>query len=305
MKKILITGAYSLLGSGLLNTIPSQKYQIFPCFHNHAFKSLKQKNIIPIPLDIINQKNTTEIFSKIKPDIVIHAAALSDVDYCEKNKKETRQVNIQGLKNILNNCKIYNSKIIFISSNAVFSGNETPPGGYSENDQPDPINYYGLTKFEGEQLVRHSGITFLIFRLITMYGWEPSGARQNPVTWKLIQFKKEQILPMVTERFINPLYNINAAHAIWSAITQNRTGLFHIAGADKVSRYQWALEVASIFGYPESLIKPVKSNFFPSLTARPANTCFNTDKMKKELGIKPISLKLGLELMKNASINTI
>jgi dTDP-4-dehydrorhamnose reductase len=301
MQKILITGAYSLLGLGLLKTLPPQKYTLHLGIYNHLYNIDKLSHI---SLDILNLQNTREVFSKIKPDIVLHAAAISDVDYCEKNKKETIAVNINGLQNIINNCIRFKSKIIFISSNAVFNGNKSSDNGYSEKDKPDPINFYGKTKLEGEQLVQKSGLPYLITRLITMYGWEPPLCRPNPVTWQLQKLKNKERLLMVTDRFINPLYNLNASQAIWSAITKNKNGIYHIAGNDKTSRYQWALEVARIFGYPESLIKPVKSELFPQLVNRPKDTCFNTYKMEKKLGIKPLSLQTGLKLMKSSMENT-
>lgn len=290
MPKIVITGANSLLGLGLIKKIP-QKFGLYLTHHNHPvhFNNLKSSF-----LDIRDQNSVNKLIYSQKPDIIIHAAAISDVDWCQKNRKAAAQTNIHGTKNVIGAAQKIGAKIVFISTNAVFDGRHAP---YKETDQTSPINFYGKTKVEGERLTQTSQLPFLIIRLITMYGWPPGKNRDNPVTWQLKKMAKNQTLNMVSDRYITPLYNLAAAEAIYSAITKNKTGIYHVSGADRVSRFKFAKLAAHIFGYNQNLIHETTSDFFKNLAPRPLDTSYETSKMQKELKIKPLSLKKGLKLM--------
>lgn len=299
MKTIIITGAYSLLGSALLQTISSKRYQIIPTWHNKK-KVLSSQNTSDAFLDVANHVSISKAFKKYKPDIIIHAAALSDVDYCETHREEATLINFIGTKNILNECKRFGTKIIFISTNAVFDGTKAP---YTENDLLHPVVFYGKTKQKGEELVKKSMLPFVIVRLTTMYGWQPQGARLNPATWIIQMLTQKKKLFMVDDHFINPLLNLSAAEGISEIISKDHTGIFHIAGRDRVNRFELTLEIASVFNFSTSHISSVKSNFFPKLTSRPIDTSFSTQKMEKVLQIKPLSLREGLLMMKKHKID--
>lgn len=288
MKKILITGSHSLLGLGLIKTKPNNIH-VFPTVH-------RKINASQIQLDVTDKKNVKSVFQTIQPDFVIHSASISDVDYCEKNKKEARSVNIRGTKNIIEQCKIYKSKIIFISSNALFDGNKDT---YKESDIPHPLNYYGKTKLIGENLVKESTIPFVIARLMTMYGWQPKGARPNPVTWLLKKLRNTKKVIIVNDVYLNPLYNLDAAKIIWKLIEKNKQGIYHVAGNQKINRFDWMKKTAIIFGQNKELIAPVLSNYFENKIAkRPLQTVFSIEKTKKELQITPKNISLGLNHMK-------
>ncbi len=294
MKTILITGAHSLLGSALLQTISTVNYRVITTWHNQKTVS-SSKNANAIYLDITDPVSTSEAFKKFKPQIIIHAAAVSDVDYCENHKKEAIRINVKGTKNILNECQRFDTKIIFISTNAVFDGTKAP---YRENDVTNPTVFYGKTKWKGEMLIKHSTLPFAIVRLSTMYGWQPEGARLNPATWILHMLTQGKKLHMVDDRFINPLFNLSAAEAIAKIISSEHKGIFHIAGKNRVSRFELAREIASVFKLPISRIVSVKSSFFPNLTIRPVDPSLSTQKMEKYLGLIPLSLSEGLVKMK-------
>lgn len=294
MKTIIITGAYSLLGSALMQTISTENYRVITAWHNKK-TVLSSKNTNTTFLDIANPVLVYETFKKFKPHIIIHAAAISDVDYCETHKEEAVRVNISGTKNILSECQHFGTKIVFISTNAVFDGTKAP---YKENDIPHPIVFYGKTKHEGEELVKKSTFPYIIVRLTTMYGWQPQGARLNPATWILQMLTEGKKLFMVDDHFINPLFNLSAAEAIAGIISNDHAGIFHIAGKNRVSRFELAQEIASIFKFPTTRISSVKSSFFPRLTSRPVDASLSTQKMEKLLRIKALSLKEGLIMMK-------
>ena len=245
--------------------------------------------------DIKDTVKVGDFIKKVNPKIIIHAASAGNVDYCEKNPEEAYRVNVKGTQNIIDGAKKVNAKVIFLSSNAIYDGNNPP---YDEKSKHNPIDVYGKTKVEGEQLIIKSNLNYCILRLITMYGWPQPGGRTNPVTWVIDNLKKGQKINVVNDIYNNHLWAGQAAEVIWEVIKKNIEGIYNIAGGDCISRYDLARKVAKVFELDSSLINPVSSDFFKSIAKRPKNTCFNTEKMEKELDIKPLTVKEGLRLMK-------
>ena len=292
MKTVLFTGATGLLGRYFFKSPPAS-YKLVGTYNKNS--SIKNKDFFK--LDITNKNEVLSLFKKVSPDIVIHAASLGNIDYCEAHKKEAEDVNVKGTDNVLYACRKIGAKIIFTSSNAVYDG-EKPP--YSENSPTNPLDVYGKTKVKGEKLVEKSGVPFVILRLMTMYGWPEKGGRGNPAVWVIGEVKNKRKINVVSDIYNNHLYAGQAADAVWKVIKGNRKNeIYNIAGEDCVSRFELALKVAEVFKLDVPLITPVKSNFFKSIAKRPRNTCFNTSKAQKELKYKPLNIMSGLKLMKN------
>ncbi len=236
------------------------------------------------------------IFSEAKPELVIHTAGIADVDYCEKNYDEAYYSNVRGTRNVIELCKEYGSRIVYISTNAVFDGRNAP---YSEDDPLCPINNYGRIKLECEEAIKNSALKYLILRPILMYGWNNKNERLNPVTWLLNKLQNKEKVHIVSDVYENPLLNHKCAEAIWFLIKLNKEGFYHIAGKDVVNRYEFAKIIAEVFEpHNEGLIIPVSSDFFPNIAPRPKNTSYNSEKITRELNIKPLGLKEGLLYMK-------
>lgn len=279
--RIVFTGITGLLGGYFLK----KKQRGFEVI------GVSRKNF-----DITDKKKVFDFIQKTKPQIIIHAASLGNVDYCEQHPTEAYKVNVEGTQNIIDAAKEVNAKIIFLSSNAIYDGDNAP---YDEKSNPNPIDVYGKTKVEGEKLVKKSNLDFVIVRLITMYGWPNSIGRGNPVTWVIDNLKRGERINVVNDVYNNHLWADQAAEVIWKIIKGNiKDDIYNIAGADCISRYDLACKVAKVFGLDSSLITPVDSSFFKGIAKRPKNTCFNILKMEKELGIKPLTVDEGLRLMR-------
>jgi dTDP-4-dehydrorhamnose reductase len=291
--KILITGANGLLGRGLL-TLTKDSYELIPAIHVN--KGSCGRSIVN--LDITDKKDVFDKFKIIKPNIVIHTASIGNVDYCEKHQKEAYEVNVKGTLNIVKACEKFGAKHVFLSSNAVFDGLHAP---YSENSKIQPVNYYGKTKAIAEELVEKSKADFTIVRLILMYGWNNLSSRQNPITWLMQKIKNKEKVKLVNDTYANPIYNLHAAKSIYKIIDLKKGGIFHLAGKDRVNKYEMGLVVAEVFGFDKKYIEPVSSDYFKGIARRMPDTTYNTEKMQKELKILPLSLKKGLELMKSAN----
>lgn len=291
-KKVLITGSRGLLGLALLQTLKDD-YHIVPTVHTTK-KDDSDKTLLR-PMDICNGDEVHAVFNHHAPDVVVHAASIGNVDYCERNKEEAYRANVEGTDNIIHACKEHGSMLIFISSNAVFDGSAAP---YTEESTPNPINYYGQTKAIAEEHVQSSGLKYAIARLILMYGWNHPSERHNPVTWLLNALHKKERVKLVNDTYTNPIYNIQAGEAIKNMIRQRSQGIFHLAGGERMNRYDFGRKTAEVFGYDHTLIEPVDSDYFAGIAPRMPDTTYATKRMQDELHVTPMTIAEGLEHMK-------
>jgi len=297
--RVFITGSTGLLGSTLIRTAPKEvilgatynKNSLVPNIACHYF-----------PVDITKKTMVNRAIKSFKPDVVIHTAAIATPDYCDKHRKEAWAVNVVGTKNLLEACKKSNTLFVYITTNGVYDGKNPP---YDESQTPNPLDYYGKTKYESEKLTKKSGLPYLIMRLITMYGWNNPDERQNPVTWLMeILGKNKTPINMVSDMFNNFLYVESAAEVIWKAILQGKVNEeYNIAGKECISRYDFSRKIAKTFMLDEKMIYPVTLNFFKNFVARPKNTCFITSKMEKDLQTKPLPILSGLKHMHNHQLS--
>jgi dTDP-4-dehydrorhamnose reductase len=297
--RVFITGSTGLLGSTVIRLAP-KGIKIGGSVHIN--KLVPNVNCEYHNLDITKYNEVEKALTKFKPDVVIHTAAIATPDYCDKHQDEAYQVNVVGTQNVIKACKKVGSKLVYITTNGVYDGENAP---YDESSIPAPIDYYGETKYEGEKLTQNSDLDYLLIRLITMFGWNNPQERQNPVTW-LVEILGTNKTPvnMVTDMVNNFLFVEFAAKAIWKAIQRDKwRDSFNIAGQNNLSRYDFSVEIAEVFGLDKKMIFPVTLDFFKNFVARPKNTCFKTDKMEKELELEPLNSKKALIYMKNHPLN--
>jgi dTDP-4-dehydrorhamnose reductase len=293
VKRVLVTGGTGLLGVAIQRSAPKDI---------QGFSIYFPERSLPIPLpfsilaaDVSDRMEMQSVFEWAKPDVVVHTGAIGSVDFAEKNREQTRIINVGGTEVVAELCQIYESRLIHISSNAVFDG-RTPL--YSETAPVNPINYYGQLKVDAENVVRESTIPWTILRPILMYGWPYQGERDNPVVWWVRSLENGKPIKVVDNVFNKPLPAWSCAEVIWAIIQQNRTGIYHAAGRDHISLYRFALLTAAVFGLNASLITPVPDSYFPEIAPRPKDTSFDTTKMETELGVKTVGVRDGLFKMK-------
>jgi len=291
--RVLITGGTGLLGVALqkLSPLGIEGHSIY-------FPERPLPIDLPFPIraaDVTDRKQMRAAFEWARPYVVIHTAAIGSVDFAERNPGETRRVNVGGTEVIVEMCQSFNSRLVYISSNAVFDGRKPP---YSEAAPTCPINQYGKLKVEAESIVRASSVPWAIVRPILMYGWPYPGERDNPVARWVHFLKSGTPIKVVDNVFSKPLAAWACAEVVWAVIQQQRTDIYHAAGEDRLSLYQFALRVAEIFELDASLIIPVPDSYFPEIAPRPMDTSFNTSRVENELGVKPVGVRDGLAIMR-------
>lgn len=280
----LITGGSSLLGKYLKQTRP-EGINLYSTWFSNPVEEANYH------LDVCNNRQVNGVFERVKPNVVIHCAAIGSVDYTEKYFTETRDTNVLGTESILRAAEDFGAKFIFISSNAVFSGDHPP---YSEKDERKPSNRYGSIKREAENLVMRSR-HWVIIRPFLMYGWPYSGGRPNWLTIILEHLKMGKAVELVNDVYWQPSHAEDVAQTIWKLIDQE--GVFHVASDEKLSLYEFGLKIAEVWGYEPFLIQPLSSSKLNWLAKRPIDSTFNLDKIH-ELGIRLRGVKEGLQSLK-------
>jgi dTDP-4-dehydrorhamnose reductase len=290
---ILITGITGLLGTALVKQENKGRDILGLYLGDYAMQD--SKSIRYRVCDICDKDKLFGLVSEGEVEYIIHMAGLANVDVCEREQVLGRHSNVDGTNNICELAKLKNAKLVYVSSNAVFDG-ENPP--YSEEDEPNPINRYGAMKLECEALVKERLNDFLIVRPIIMYGLNNPNERSNFVLWVLDKMRQGEKINIVTDVYENPLLSNQCADIVWQLIDSGKTGTYHIAGNNIISRYEAALQIAKVFDMDASLINPVLSEFFTNLALRPKNTSYNTQKIKKELNVELFSFEEGCRLLK-------
>ncbi len=280
--KILIVGK-GFFGEKLFSMLQSRGIEV-----EATMQPLEQGFI---PLDITDKASVENVISNSHAETVVLTAAVSSVDYCEQHKEETFNVNVQGTKNVVAACKKNLSKLVFLSTDYVFDGKKR---NYSENDKPNPLQYYGATKLLGEQDVLGQLDDSLVLRVSSLYGF--NSQKDKPcfpvfVINQLIQGKQVNASLQIT----CPTLIDDAANALIQLVKKNEKGIFHVVGADALSRIAVAKAVAMEFGLDSKLIKKTGDLHFVAM--RPEDSSLSTKKLNS-VGIKMNDFKNGLKTMK-------
>jgi dTDP-4-dehydrorhamnose reductase len=287
-KKILITGVSGLLGSKMA--------YLFSRETSWETLGTYNRNRIDIPAsmhktDLANEKEVNKLVSSINPDVIIHTAALTGVDYCETHKEEAWRVNVDGTRNIAEIAEKINAKLIYISTDYVFDGEK---GMYKENDQTHPVDYYGETKLEGEKVVKETCDGYLIVRPSVLYGWNP--VKLNFVTWMIKELKEGNKINIVKDQFNTPTLADDLAELILEMIKKEALGIFHTSGSERISRFDFALKIAGIFELNKNLIKPTTSDKLNWIAKRPMDSSLDVSKISRIR--KPLNVEDSLRRMR-------
>lgn len=288
---LLVTGGTGLLGKALAASVPPE-VQAYWTHLRDLPASVASSRFTR--LDVADRESVFRLFAELRPAAVVHAAAMGNVDFAEQNREAAWQVNVGATQNIVDACRDYGARLIYLSSNAVFDGDHPP---YDEASPRHPVNSYGQLKVEAEDLVLASGLSWALVRPILMYGWPYPHGRDNPVTTWIRQLGAGQPVNAVDDRYWRPLYVGDCATLVWSLLQRQREGVFHIAGPERLTMEEFARETARVFHLEERLIQPVHSDFFPALAPRPVDTSFDLTKLQREVGLQTLAPAVALRAM--------
>ena len=292
--KILITGANGLLGQHLVGKLIEEKYTVVAIGRGPARLPFKETAYTYYDVDIATELSVHKIFSEEQPDIVIHAAAMTQVDDCELNQEICERINVQGTSHVIVNAEQFARKLIYISTDFVFDGER---GNYAEEDDMGPVNWYGFTKMQAESIVETCDMPWAIVRTCLVYGNVLTGTRSNIISWVRDNLSAGKPIRVVSDQIRTPTYVGDLVDGIMLIVKKNAEGTFHISGKDMLTPYDMAIKSAAFFKLDASLMTKVDASSFSQPARRPLKTGFSISKAQKELGYKPMSFEEALVLM--------
>lgn len=294
MKRILICGSNGLLGQRLAIMLSSRtEYEVLNTSHHRSFV-FDHQLFDYTQLDLTRKSDVKSLVSSFQPDVIMNAAGATNVDWCENHREEAWNVNVLGVEHLLEAARKVKAKLIHVSTDYVFDGKT---GDYAEHDKPNPINYYGKTKLAGENAIRISEINHAIARTIVVYG-HGINVRKNFALWVIENLKNNQAIRCVDDQISNPTYVGDVAFGIIKIAELDRSGVYHIGGSERISRYDFALRIAKVFRLETSMIQRIKTRDLNQAALRPMNTTLITLKAETELGLKPVDITQGVTLLK-------
>ncbi|MBD3384143.1 dTDP-4-dehydrorhamnose reductase [candidate division KSB1 bacterium] len=288
--RVLVTGCNGQLGQKLIQTADS--VQIFgldkrlsdPFLQNNRFYAL----------DLLDKDALAERIQSIQPDWILNAAAYTGVDAAEEEKNLCWQQNVVAVENLIYAARKQNSRLLHVSTDYIFDGKAGP---YGETDPPNPLGYYGRSKLASENVLKASSLHIAIVRTMILYGTNRAG-QQNFVTWLINALKRGNAVKIVTDQIGNTTLSDDLARGIWTIVEREKSGIYHIAGSEIVSRYDFAKTIAGVFGLDGDLIQPITTGELEQKAPRPLNSGLRIEKAMQELEIAPKDVKTGLECFK-------
>ena len=312
--KILVTGSNGLLGQKLIYALlklnagqkPIGKC-VWPDVKNISIiatskgdnRLIEKKGYTFESLDISDKQQVETIINKYKPDVVINTAAMTNVDACEVQKEECWAANVTAVQHIVNAIKneelrIKNCHLIHLSTDFIFDGKNGP---YKEEDTPNPLSYYALSKWEGEKIIQTSKIKWSILRTIIVYGIVDNMSRSNVVLWAKDALAKGQKINVVDDQFRSPTLAEDLTQGCILTALKGKTGIYNVSGKDIMSVLELVYRVADFWKLDKTIVNPIKTDSLNQAAKRPPRTGFILDKAYKELGYTPFSFEEGLEVL--------
>ena len=265
--KVLLIGASGMLG----NRYYKKSSKLFNLLGTSTSDSSYEK------LDVTNSHSLKELLSAFSPDVIVNCSAYTDVDGAEENKKMAYDVNVKGMHNLIKYSK-KKTKIVHFSTDYIFDGKDND---YTEKSLPAPLNYYGKTKLEAENILRSSNRRFLIFRINGLFDFNG----KNFYTWVFENLTKSKTINVVNDQSSNPTYTDNLVDVINECLILDAEGIFNFGTKNNISRYDFAKIIAKTNNFNLDLINPIKSADLNQLACRPENTYLNCNKIENFLNI--------------------
>ena len=278
--KILITGCNGLLGQKLVHSLNLNQYDLFG-FDLGDLLIGDDNACTYSRVDLTEKVSTIENILKIKPDVIIHAAAMTAVDLCETEKEICWKTNVSATDHIVYAASKIGSRVVFISTDYIFDGKNGP---YDEEDVPNPICYYGKSKLAAENIVRGSQTSWTIVRTNVLYG---TGKNINSsfTTWLINELHNKRHVKIVHDQWGNMTLVEDLVAGIKRIVQFDKTGIYNVGGSEFLTRFEFANKIAELYGFDQSLIIPVSTDEFDFPAPRPLKSGLKIQKAEKDLFI--------------------
>lgn len=294
--RILITGSNGLLGQKLVAALRKDPAVVLTATSRGPDRSPDRLGDRYLPMDITVAAEVDAVFDRVRPEVVIHTAAMTNVDACEQDPAACRLQNVTATGHLVQAAQRHGTHFIHLSTDFIFDGLAGP---YREDDSPAPLSVYGHSKLESEHLVRNAGLArWAIARTIIVYGVAPGLSRSNVVLWAKAALEKGEPLRVVDDQWRMPTLAEDLADGCIRIARRGATGIFHLSGPDGMSIMELVRRVGAFFGLDTAPVTPVKSDSLGQSARRPPRTGFVLDKARRELGYAPRGFEEGLAVVR-------
>jgi dTDP-4-dehydrorhamnose reductase len=258
--KFLVTGSTGLIGSQVVKDLAKSTDQVYACYHNS-----KPDFGIPTQMDLTNSENIKKTIEKIKPDAILHLAAMTNIDQCETQKE-------------------------YVSTDYVFNGEH---GMKKENDQTNPINFYGESKLEGEKAIMDMTSSWCIARTSTPFGIHKT--RKSFPVFVAENLRAKKKIKVITDQYTSSTYVPNLSRMLIELAHRQIVGIIHVAGATRVSRFEMATMIVDKLNLDKNLIKSTTIDEMRWIARRPRDTSLDISKATSLLNEKPMAIEQSLD----------
>lgn len=306
--RVLIVGASGFIGQYLRQRLlATEGYEVSGSFQSRkppkpsAASISDEERLAWYHAEVTDPQRLAAVFQEVRPEVVVHLAAIADIGKCETDPERATAVNVTGTENLAVLCGQHGAKLVFLSTEYVFKGDR---GSYTETDIPQPETHYGRTKWQAEQVVGGAAARNSILRTSLVYGWPPEGNR-NLAALVIERLEAGVQFSGHTDMYRTPIYVEHLVEGIVKLMEGDHPGISHVAGADQVNMYQFAQAVADVFALDGALVIPVESSdASPSQTPgidipRPKMLGLDSTETAQRLGMHLPGIIQGLEQMRD------
>jgi len=284
--KLFITGISGLLGLNFALQV-RECFQVSGCYYTHP---IVLDGIQLLKLNITSFGALEQALRKIRPDVIVHTAGLTNVEECEADPELAHRLNVEAAQHVARVADSMEVQLVHISTDHLFDGTRS---WRTETDSPVPLNVYAKTKWQAEQVVLQACPDALIIRT-NFFGWGTS-VRTSFSDWILRALEQQRELTMFPGVFFTPILINGLVDLVLELIARGATGIFHVAGGERLSKYSFALQVAEVFGYPKNGIRAISFEDFPFKARRPKDMSLSSRKAESVLQVRMPTVAEGLE----------
>lgn len=288
MKKLLVTGFNGFVAGSILAQAGSS-WEVHGI--GRAMQAQPAKGIRYHVGDLLDKKSMQDIFSTVKPEAVIHAAGIANIDYCENNRAVAQGVNVGVTEQFAQLCAASGTKLVFCSTDTVFDGEGS---FYKEEDPTSSVNYYGETKIKAEQIVRDTVQDFVVARLALVMGLPVMGTGNSFLAEMIGKLEKGEPLRMATNEYRTPIDVLSLGAALIELAGSDFTGTIHLSGNTRVNRFEMANRIATALACKTDQIFPINSAELKGRAPRPSDVSLSNAKARSTLKTPLLSLEDGL-----------
>jgi dTDP-4-dehydrorhamnose reductase len=288
--KVLITGGNGFLARHLLRFLQNKNFELFSITKSE-FVDCDGLQITNFCCDITDENLVDYIVNQIKPNVVVHCAAMSKPNDCEIDKQLCIKTNVYATALLAKSSTNHNAHFIFLSTDFVYGEG----CNHCEDDECKPMNFYAESKLLAEKMVKQTTNNYTIIRPVFIYGAAIKKVRKTFVQWVADSLLKNQIIQVVDDQIRTPTYVEDICRAIETIINEKQLGTFNLSGSQIITPFEMALKIATLINLDTRLIIPVNENNFNETVKRAKKSIVSIEKANTLLNYNPLSFDEGIK----------